>query len=123
MNSQIEEIEDDEYESIIEQRRHEELVSSLKAIKLALEKDVDTEVLNVIKTNNIAILNAINKLVEEETKPEIEKEEIDLTPILKEIKFGQEKILDLLSRKPIQLKIERGINSLISNINIKYGSV
>jgi hypothetical protein len=123
VNNQIEEIEDDEYESIVKQRRHEELVSSLKAIKVTLEKDINTEVFNAINTNNIAILNAINKLVEEETKPEIEKEEIDLTPILKEIRFGQEKILDLLSRKPIQLKIERGINNLITNINIKYGSV
>lgn len=121
MNNQIEEIEDDEYDSLIVEKRHEELIASLKSIKQSLEKDTDSEVLNAIKSNNVAILNAINKLTEIETSPK--EKEIDLTPLLKEIKFGQEKILDLLSKKPIQLKIERGINSLISNINIKYGSV
>lgn len=119
MNDNIEEIEDDEYESIVEEKRHNELVKSLEAIKEALSKDNDKELINAIKANNKSIVDAISKIEIKEPK---EKEE-NLQPILNEIKKGQEKILSLLTQKPTALEIERGTAGLIQTINIKYGNV
>lgn len=92
---------------IIEENRHKELSSALKAIYNALKEDSDKEVVSAIKDNLKAIeglVGAVKSMPPPEVKVDVSQKEIvtSLQAICDKIVASNQKVIEALNRPQVE---------------------
>lgn len=93
-------IEDDEFNDLLADKRHRELSGSLKKIAVLLSQK-DDGAMSVIKSNMDAFGNIINLIKTQQKEVTVTVNNNELLPLLREIKEGNDRILTAMSNKPI----------------------
>ncbi len=128
---QIDEIEDIEFERLLADKKHRELMSAIKQLVISIKNDdsKDAEILNSINSNNKALntfLSKLNELVkpEKEAIINVQTNQDEVVQEAKIIADNQLKIISLLERRPTRLKVVRGgYENLIQFVDVSYGEI
>lgn len=95
-------IEDDDFNELLAEKRHKELSGALKKIAMLLSEPIksDNTLVEAIK-NNMNILNGLISVMNQQKEVSVTVDNNALLPLLKEIKEGNDRILTALNDKPI----------------------
>ncbi len=127
----IDEIEDIEFERLLADKKHKELMTAIKQLIISIKNDdtKDAEILNSINSNNKALnifLSKLNELVKPE-KDAVINVETNQDEVVREAKIiadNQLKIISLLEKRPTRLKVVRGgYENLIQFVDVSYGEI
>lgn len=104
------EIDDKEFDDLLAEKRHKEIAKSLKDIAriLSIPAKSDEEILNAVK-ENVKVLNEVVLAIDkQESQVNVTVENNEILPLLKEIREGNNRVLEVLLKKPIvdRFKIE-----------------
>lgn len=124
-----EELDEEKFIQLLEDKRHRELMSIFRQILQSLNRDCDGGLSLAISNYNKSLGIFLSK-IGEVSKPEINidnsvlgKEVSVLNESAKLIIESQNKIISLLQNKPIRLKVNRNYNNFIDYVTIEYGNV
>ena len=125
----IEEIEDDEFDEIVAEKRHKEISGTLKTIASALSKDKDDRaVVNAINGQGEKVA-ALVKAIENLPKPEKVNVEINQDKILsslqqisKDIIESNNKVIAALENRllPDNFELEKGYGGITTSVKVNY---
>ncbi len=127
----IEDIEDIEFERLLADKKHKELMAAIKQLIISIKNDdtKDAEILNSINSNNKALntfLSKLNELVKPDTKEAVINVETNQKEVVKEaqnIIENQKRIIQLLEKRPTRLKVIRGYDNRIDFVDVSYDQI
>lgn len=126
MAKQVEEVEDDEFEAIVQENRHKELISTIKKLMSVIEED--KSIASALEKNTKEIGNFVDKVkslkppeVTVQTNQESVVNEIrDLGLKITESLEKQNEVLEKLAKeKEVEFKMNRLSNGVLDSVIVK----
>jgi phosphoglycerate-specific signal transduction histidine kinase len=129
MSQEIDEIEDKQFETLLLDKRHKELLSSLREISLNLSKNNDSELLEIISNqgSKLELLSqALSNFKFPDTEVNLKTDQFEtfFDNIKNEIINSNKKVIDVIENRllPHSFELERGYGGMTTSVKVNYKS-